>query len=213
MSILQGSSEFYVLKNNCVLPKPTGASHWLEYLPGYMYCFLPSFEAEKGTVKVYSYLPEIVRDFCFAVPIENNRKGKSQVKGQHEEGVGEKNSEEQVRQAEPQHIAEDAKKASKARLTVTLADFLSIADNKKTTRNLRKNCYRAKDRERTNLMNPSQKHYLSAEPKKGLFRIKCSNLFSVLEPEAIDESETKCNELIIEEEKKEQNKNKKKNKK
>ena len=51
---------------------------------------------------------------------------------QHEEGVGEKYSEEQARQVEAQHLAADAKQASKARLIVTLADFLSIEDKKKS---------------------------------------------------------------------------------
>ena len=78
----------------------------------------------------------------------------------------------------------------------------------KTKRNLRKNSNRANDQETTNLMNPSQENNLSAEQKRGLFEIKCSNLFSVLEPEAIDESVTKCNELIIE--KKKRNKRKRK---
>ena len=68
-SLIQGDSKFYILKNNAVLPKATGGSHWLTYHPGYMYCFLPSFEADKGTVHVFDHLPDFLRDFLFCSEI------------------------------------------------------------------------------------------------------------------------------------------------
>jgi hypothetical protein len=43
-------------------------------MPGYMYCFLPSYEATKGTVQVYSYIPDIVLDFLYFAEIEKVRK-------------------------------------------------------------------------------------------------------------------------------------------
>ena len=51
--------------NNAVHPKPTGGSHWLTYQPAYTYCFLPSFEADRGTVQAYDYLPDFLLDFFF----------------------------------------------------------------------------------------------------------------------------------------------------
>ena len=116
--MFQGRSKFYVLKNNCVLPKATGTAHWLEYLPGHMYCFLPSLEAENGTVKVYSYFPDIVRGFLFSVPIENIQKDKSPVQVQHGVRVGKNAKKEHTRQkksqAESQHIAANEKEVKKA---------------------------------------------------------------------------------------------------
>ena len=66
-----------MLKNNCVLPSATGGTHWLEYLPDHLYCFLPSFEADKGKVEVYDYMPTFVKDFLFSIQIEQVRKRKS----------------------------------------------------------------------------------------------------------------------------------------
>ena len=57
--------------NNAVHPKATGGFHWLEYLPGYMYCFLPSFEADRGAVYVYDYLPDFLLDFLYCAEIFN----------------------------------------------------------------------------------------------------------------------------------------------
>ena len=56
--------------NNGVLPRATGDSHWLSYLPGYMYCFVPSYEADKGNVFAYDYLPDFLLDFPFCAEID-----------------------------------------------------------------------------------------------------------------------------------------------
>ena len=69
--LTQGDSKFYVLMNNGVLSRETGGSHWLTYLPGYMYCFVPSYEAVKGTVTVYDYLPDFLLDFQFCAKIQD----------------------------------------------------------------------------------------------------------------------------------------------
>ena len=57
--------------NNAVLPNATGGTHWLTYLPGCMYCFLPSFEADKGTVYVYDHIPDFLLDFLYCTEILN----------------------------------------------------------------------------------------------------------------------------------------------
>ena len=59
-----------MLKNNCVTAKATGGSHWLEYLADHMYCFLPSYDRDKGKVQVYDYIPEFVKEFLFCLTIE-----------------------------------------------------------------------------------------------------------------------------------------------
>ena len=56
--------------NNFTWPKPTGVSHWLEYLPGYMYCFLPSLNADEGTVQAYNYVPDFLLDFLYYAEIQ-----------------------------------------------------------------------------------------------------------------------------------------------
>ena len=66
----QDESFVFVLKNNGVEPVPTGGSHWLEFLPNHMYCFLPSYEAEKGQVKVYGYIPRQLADFLYCMKVE-----------------------------------------------------------------------------------------------------------------------------------------------
>ena len=57
--------------NNGVLPRATGGSHWLTYLPGYMYCFVPSIEASKGTALAYNYIPDFLLEFLFCAEIKN----------------------------------------------------------------------------------------------------------------------------------------------
>ena len=70
MRNIQDRASFYVLKNNCVKPISTGDSHWLELMPGYDYCFVPSLEACHGEVHVYSYKPEFIKNFEFCLPIQ-----------------------------------------------------------------------------------------------------------------------------------------------
>ena len=59
-----------MLKNNCVPAISTGGSHWMEYLADHMYCFLPSYDSDKGKVQVYEYIPEFVKEFLFCMTIE-----------------------------------------------------------------------------------------------------------------------------------------------
>ena len=63
-------SQFYVMSNNRIPPKRTGGTHWLEYLPGYAYCFVPSFDAFKGDPYVYRHVPDFVMEFSYYMEIE-----------------------------------------------------------------------------------------------------------------------------------------------
>ena len=36
-----------------------------------MYCFLPSLHAEKGSVRIYNYMPEVVKDFLYCININH----------------------------------------------------------------------------------------------------------------------------------------------
>ena len=65
----QDKTSFYVLKNNGVKPISSGSKHWIEFLPGYDYCFIPSLEACLGEVHVYSYKPEFIKNFDFCMEI------------------------------------------------------------------------------------------------------------------------------------------------
>ena len=59
-----------VLKNNGVKPASTGADHFLELMPGYIYCFLPSLQPHKGEIRVYTIMPKFISNFEFCFDIE-----------------------------------------------------------------------------------------------------------------------------------------------
>ena len=67
---LKENSSFFILKNNGAKPVSTGTDHWLNFMPGYVYCFVPSYESCVGEVHVYSYIPEFIKDFQFCMEIE-----------------------------------------------------------------------------------------------------------------------------------------------
>ena len=71
--ISQDQSYFFVLKNNGTKPTPTGGSHWIEFLPNHLYCFLPSYEVDVGKVKVYDFLPKQLADFLYSMEISEVR--------------------------------------------------------------------------------------------------------------------------------------------
>ena len=58
------------MKNNGVEPTSTGCHHWLELLPGYTYCFVPSLHACAGVFTVYNSKPEFIEDFGYSMKIE-----------------------------------------------------------------------------------------------------------------------------------------------
>ena len=63
-----------MMSQNGVSPKRTGGTHWLEYMPGYAYFFLPSFEAYKGQPFVYNHVPEFLKDCQYCFEIKDVRK-------------------------------------------------------------------------------------------------------------------------------------------
>ena len=65
----QGQSNFYLLKNNAVKPTATGGTHWLEHLPDHVYCFVPSFDMDKGQVVVYDHIPQWLTEFKYSMEI------------------------------------------------------------------------------------------------------------------------------------------------
>ena len=67
--LIQGKSHFYVLKDNAVKSKITGGTHWLEFLPNHVYCFLPSYEGNRGTVQVHASMPDFVKEFLFCMQV------------------------------------------------------------------------------------------------------------------------------------------------
>ena len=67
--LLQGQSHFFVLKNNAVKSKNTGGTHWLEFLPNHVYCFLPSYEGNRGTVQVHTSMPDYLKEFLFCMQV------------------------------------------------------------------------------------------------------------------------------------------------
>ena len=67
---IKGWSYFYILKDNAVKPLLTGGVHWLEFLPGHVYCFLPSLRGDVGSVRVYDHMPEFIKDFSLCMEIK-----------------------------------------------------------------------------------------------------------------------------------------------
>ena len=61
------------MSNNIANPERTGGSHFLEYLPGHAYCFIPSFDANKGGSFVYPFVPDFMKEFSFYTEIEDVR--------------------------------------------------------------------------------------------------------------------------------------------
>ena len=58
------------MKNNGVAPTSTDCHHWLEFLPGYAYCFVPSLHDCSGVFKVYNSKPEFMNYFEYSMKIE-----------------------------------------------------------------------------------------------------------------------------------------------
>ena len=70
---MQKQSYFMILKNEPKESVPTGGTHWLEYLPGFVYCFVPSTESNSGKVYAYNYRPEFLKKFFYCQEIRNVR--------------------------------------------------------------------------------------------------------------------------------------------
>ena len=59
-----------MLKNNAVPAVPTGGSHWIEFLPDHVYCFIPSMEINRGNVKIERAIPEFLKEFLYCMEIK-----------------------------------------------------------------------------------------------------------------------------------------------
>ena len=51
-------------------PQLTGGTHWLEFLPGHVYCFLPSFDADNGEIRVFDDPPKFLDEFNYSEEIK-----------------------------------------------------------------------------------------------------------------------------------------------
>ena len=58
------------MKNNGKEPTSAGSQHWLEFMPGYAYCFVPSLHDRAGVIKVCSSKPEFISEFEYTMKIE-----------------------------------------------------------------------------------------------------------------------------------------------
>ena len=71
--LFQGKSCFFILKQNGTLTIPTGKSQKILLLPNCMYCFLPSFDADHGLIKLYDHVPQFLKKFKFLQQINEVR--------------------------------------------------------------------------------------------------------------------------------------------
>ena len=62
-------SWFYVLKNTAAAPGITSSKTSFEYIPGSVYCFLPSVGESTGRVRVFSSKPDFLDKFSYCLEI------------------------------------------------------------------------------------------------------------------------------------------------
>ena len=62
-------SVFFLLKNTAAIPDMITGNHSMEYVAGYVYCFLPSSEESKGKVSVFSSRPSFLDQFSYSLEI------------------------------------------------------------------------------------------------------------------------------------------------
>jgi hypothetical protein len=65
-------SRFFLLKNVADVPMCSSEKMWVEYIPGSIYCFLPSTERNQGRVSVYESKPNFLDDFSYSLEINKN---------------------------------------------------------------------------------------------------------------------------------------------
>ena len=58
------------MKENGSVPTSADSHHWLELLPGFVYCFVPSLHDCAGVVQVYNSKPKFIEDFQYTMKIE-----------------------------------------------------------------------------------------------------------------------------------------------
>ena len=62
-----------ILKNEPREAVPSGGFHWLEFLPGFTYCFLPSLKSNSGQVNAFNHMPELIKKFKYCQEIQKVR--------------------------------------------------------------------------------------------------------------------------------------------
>ena len=69
----QEESSFWILKKTSALSKDSGRKLLLEYLPGYIYCLLPSSQEHQGTVSMNTSRPNFLKDYTFCFPSKHSQ--------------------------------------------------------------------------------------------------------------------------------------------
>ena len=62
-------SRFFLLKDDAGVPKCSSETFWVEYIPGSIYCLLPSTERSRGRVSIYKSKPSYLDAFCDSLEI------------------------------------------------------------------------------------------------------------------------------------------------
>ena len=65
-------SRFFILSNSAATPECSDDKVTFDYIPGSVYCFLPSSEKTAGKITVLSGQPSFVHDFTFSYCLELN---------------------------------------------------------------------------------------------------------------------------------------------
>ena len=66
---LHGESSFHILKKTAAVPKGSGKRLLVEYLPGSIYCLLPSSQRHQGKVSVYTSRPDFLKEYSFSLEV------------------------------------------------------------------------------------------------------------------------------------------------
>ena len=78
-------SRFFLLKNVADVPKCSSETLWVEYIPGSIYCLLPSSERNQGRVSVYESKPNFLDDFSYSLEINKKSIVFQNIKSEAEE--------------------------------------------------------------------------------------------------------------------------------
>ena len=65
-------SAFFIVKKTAAVPEHSCQKLLLEYLPGHIYCLLPSSELNHGTVSRYSSRPNFLQEYSYCLEIDKN---------------------------------------------------------------------------------------------------------------------------------------------
>ena len=63
-------SSFFLLKKTSAVPRDSNQKLTLEYLSGYIYCFLPSLHKHNGVVSLCKSRPTFLKDFSYCLEVD-----------------------------------------------------------------------------------------------------------------------------------------------